>query len=81
MAIIVALLREGRTSFSGQYYEVDDCVPQDFTIATMPARYAALGDLHAGIDDDVFDIAALLEWADRDEQAGAEVPDEPEPPD
>ena len=37
--------------------EIDDCHPDDFTIATMPARFAELGDLHAGIDDAVFDIA------------------------
>ena len=42
----------------------------------MPARYAELGDLHAGIDDAVFSLEPLLEWADRDEQAGAEVPEE-----
>jgi DNA ligase D-like protein (predicted polymerase) len=72
---------DGRVSAPVRWDEIDDCVPQDFTVATMPARFAALGDLHAGIDDDVFDIAALLEWADRDEQAGAEVPDEPEPVD
>ena len=50
----------------------DDC-----TIATVPARYAELGDLHAGIDDAVFDLAPLLEWAERDERAGAETPDVP----
>lgn len=58
--------------------EVADVVPQDFTIATVPARYAKLGDLHAGIDDAVFDIAPLLEWADRDEREGAELPPEPD---
>ena len=40
---------------------------EDFTIATMPARFAELGDLHAGIDDAVWDIDPLLEWAERDE--------------
>ena len=35
-----------------------------------PARFAELGDLHEGIDEAVFDIAPLLEWADRDEKAG-----------
>ena len=40
----------------------------DCTIATVPARFAELGDLHAGIDDAVFDIAPLLEWAERDER-------------
>ena len=33
----------------------------------MPARFAELGDLHAGIDDAVFSIEPLLEWAERDE--------------
>ena len=45
--------------------------PGDFTIATVPARFAALGDLHAGIDDAVFSIEPLLEWADRDDRDGA----------
>ena len=34
--------------------EVDDVEPSDCTIATVPARFAELGDLHAGIDDAVF---------------------------
>ena len=54
--------------------EIDDVVPQDCTIATMPARYATLGDLHAGIDEAVFSIEPLLEWAERDERAGAADP-------
>jgi hypothetical protein len=44
----------------------------------MPERFAELGDLHDGIDEAVFGIDTLLEWADRDEQAGAETPPEPE---
>ena len=48
--------------------------PRDFTIATVPARYAELGDLHDGIDDAVFDIAPLLEWAERDELEGVHDP-------
>ena len=44
----------------------------------MPERFAELGDLHAGIDDAVFDIAPLLEWADRDEREGADTPPEPD---
>lgn len=58
--------------------EIDDLDPRDFTIGTVPARYATRGDLHAGIDDAVFDIAPLLEWADRDEAEGAEAPPEPD---
>ncbi len=72
---------DGRVSAPVRWDEIDDCVPQDFTMSTMPARYAELGDLHAGIDDVVFDIGVLLDWADRDERDGAEAPDEPELPD
>jgi DNA ligase D len=58
--------------------EVDHVEPNDFTIATVPARYAELGDLHAGIDNAVFEIDPLLEWAARDEHAGTDEPPEPE---
>ncbi|MBE7323066.1 non-homologous end-joining DNA ligase [Nocardioides sp. Y6] len=50
--------------------EVADCEPGDFTIATVPARYAAIGDLHATIDEHPFDLGPLLEWAERDEAEG-----------
>ena len=40
-------------------------------MATVPARFAELGDLHAGMDEAVFRIEGLLEWADRDEREGA----------
>ncbi len=56
--------------------ELDDCVPDDFTVLTMPERFGRLGDLHAGIDEAVFDIAPLLDWADRDDRAGLTVPAE-----
>ncbi|MGW4590003.1 non-homologous end-joining DNA ligase [Amycolatopsis thermoflava] len=46
--------------------EVDDVEPGDCTIATVPARFAKLGDLHAGIDDSAYSLETLLEWADRD---------------
>ena len=46
--------------------EVDDVDPHDCTIATVPARFAELGDLHAGIDDTAYSLEPLLEWADRD---------------
>lgn len=57
-----------------RWEEVDDCEPADFTMATMPARYAKIGDLHADIDDHPFDIAPLLEWADRDDAEGKQSP-------
>jgi DNA ligase D-like protein (predicted polymerase) len=46
--------------------EVDTVDPKSFTIATVPARFAELGDLHAGIDDRAYSIKTLIEWADRD---------------
>jgi DNA ligase D len=46
--------------------ELDAVEPSELTIATVPARYARLGDLHAGIDDRVFSLEPLLEWAERD---------------
>ena len=56
--------------------EVADVEPRDLTIATMPDRYRAVGDLHAGIDAAPFDLAPLLAWADRDEREGAAPPPE-----
>ncbi|WP_410646044.1 non-homologous end-joining DNA ligase [Amycolatopsis sp. cmx-4-54] len=46
--------------------EIDDVEPREFTIATVPARFAELGDLHAGIDDTAYSLDTLLEWADRE---------------
>jgi hypothetical protein len=40
-------------------------------MATVPRRFAGLGDLHSGIDEAVFSIDELFEWAARDERAGA----------
>ncbi len=58
--------------------EVADVDPREFTIATVPARFAELGDLHAGMDEAVFDFSPLLEWADRDEAEGADAPPDPD---
>ncbi|SFM73672.1 DNA ligase D [Pseudonocardia ammonioxydans] len=69
---------DARVSAPVRWDEIDDCEPGDFTIATMPARYAELGDLHAGIDEAVFTIDPLLEWADRDDRDGAAPPDLPD---
>jgi DNA primase len=46
--------------------EIGDVDPRQFTIATVPARYAELGDLHRGIDDSAYSLETLLHWADRD---------------
>jgi DNA primase len=69
---------EGTVSAPIRWDEVDEVEPGHFTIATMPGRYAELGDLHAGIDDAVFAFEPLLEWAERDERAGAEDPPTPD---
>ena len=59
--------------------ELPDVEMADFTIATMPARFAELGDVHAGIDDAVWTIEPLLDWADRDERDHG-LGDAPYPP-
>jgi DNA primase len=68
----------GTVSTPIEWGEIDDVSPSDFTMETVPARFAEKGDLHGGIDEAVFDIAPLLDWADRDERAGAAPPVDPE---
>ena len=68
----------GPVSAPVTWAELPDVEMEDFTIATMPARFAELGDLHEGIDEAVWSIEPLLEWADRDERNG--VGDAPYPP-
>jgi DNA ligase D len=58
--------------------EIDDVVPAELTIATVPERFARLGDLHAGIDDSAFLLEPLLEWAERDERARLADPGQPD---
>ncbi|MBE7162214.1 MAG: non-homologous end-joining DNA ligase [Williamsia herbipolensis] len=53
--------------------ELEDIVPGDMTIATVPERFARLGDLHAEIDDVAHRLDDLLAWADRD---GVEATDD-----
>jgi DNA primase len=65
---------EATVSTPVEWGEIDDLEPRDFTIETVPGRFTRLGDLHAGIDDAVFSLEPLLEWADRDEAEGAEDP-------
>jgi DNA ligase D len=54
--------------------EVEAVDPHDLTIATVPGRFARLGDLHEGIDGSAYSLEALLEWAARDEREGAPDP-------
>jgi DNA ligase D-like protein (predicted polymerase) len=62
-----------------RWNELDDVSPFDFTVRTAAARFAEVGDLHAGIDDTSYDITPLIESYARDEADG--FPDLPYPPD
>ena len=57
---------------------VADVEPQDLTVRTVPARFAALGNLDAAMDDRAFSLEPLLAWAERDEREGAATPPEEE---
>jgi DNA ligase D len=59
--------------------ELGQVAPEDFTVATMPARFAEIGDAHAAIDDAHHSLAPLLEMYERDEAEGRG--DMPYPPD
>src|SRR5437763_6959726 len=59
--------------------ELAEVAPEDFTVATMPARFAEVGDRHAGIDDVAHSLEPLLDMFERDEAAGEG--DMPYPPD
>jgi DNA ligase D len=59
--------------------ELADVAPEDFTVATMPARFADLGDRHAAIDDVAHSLQPLLDLYERDEGDGRG--DMPYPPD
>ncbi|KAA6212569.1 ATP-dependent DNA ligase [Streptomyces albofaciens JCM 4342] len=62
-----------------RWAELPDAVPEDFDLATMPARFAELGDLHAGMDAHPCRLEAALELADRDEREHG-LKDLPYPP-
>ena len=67
---------EGTVSTPIRWEEIDDVEPRELTIATVPGRFAATGDLHEGIDEAVFDIAPLLAWAERDDHTGVAYAEE-----
>ena len=58
--------------------EVPTCDAAEYTIATMPERFARIGDPWAGMDEAAGSLDGLLELAARDEAAG--LPDAPWPP-
>jgi bifunctional non-homologous end joining protein LigD len=69
---------DARVSAPLTWDEIDQCDPDDFTLATMPARFAAVGDRHAGIDLRSCSLEPLLELVDRHAREG--LGDAPWPP-
>ena len=69
---------EGKVSCPVTWTEMETVEPGDLTIATVPARFAKLGDVGAGIDDRAFSLQPLLDLAARDEAQG--LGDAPWPP-
>jgi DNA ligase D-like protein (predicted polymerase) len=77
-AYSVRPLPDARVSAPLEWSEIADCEPADFTVQTMPARYASLGNPHATMDDFAGSLDALFELAAHDEAAG--LGDAPWPP-
>jgi DNA ligase D-like protein (predicted polymerase) len=69
---------DARVSAPVTWDELYECRPEDFTLRTMPARFAAVGDRHAGIDDSPCSLDALLELSAKQEAEG--LGDAPWPP-
>ena len=69
---------DARVSAPLRWSEVPQCDPAEFTIFTMPERFAAIGDPHAGMNDAPGSLEPLLELAARDEAEG--LGDAPWPP-
>src|SRR5689334_1580794 len=69
---------DARVSAPLSWEELDSCDPADFTLATMPQRFARVGDRHAGIDQSAGSLDALLELSARHEREG--LGDAPWPP-
>ena len=77
-AYSVRPLPDARVSAPLHWHEVPDCEPADFTVLTIPKRFAELGDPHAGIEAAPGSLEKLLELAAQDEAAG--LGDAPWPP-
>ncbi len=69
---------DARVSAPLAWDEIADCDPRDFTLASMPARFASIGDRHAAIDGHAGSLDALLELSARQEREG--LGDAPWPP-
>ena len=77
-AYSVRPLPDARVSAPLHWHEVPDCDPADFTLFTMPERFAKIGDPHADMDAVAGSLEKLLDLADRDEAEG--LGDAPWPP-
>jgi len=69
---------DARVSTPLTWDEVPECDPAEFTIFTVPKRFAEIGDPHADMDSASGSLEALLELAATDEAAG--LTDAPWPP-
>jgi hypothetical protein len=69
---------DARVSAPVTWEELAECRLEDFTLRTMPARFAAIGDRHADIDEHPGSLDALLELSARHEAEG--LGDAPWPP-
>ncbi len=77
-AYSVRPLPDARVSTPLDWSEVPDCNPADFTLFTVPKRFAERGDPHAQMNAAAGSLEPLLDLADRDEKAG--LADAPWPP-
>jgi bifunctional non-homologous end joining protein LigD len=77
-AYSVRPLPDARVSTPLHWHEVPDCEPADFTVFTIPKRFADSGDPHAEMDASPGSLEKLLELAARDEADG--LADAPWPP-
>ena len=77
-AYSVRPLPDARVSTPLHWEEVPNCEPAEFTVLTIPKRFAEIGDPHAGIDAAPGSLEKLLELAVRDDAAG--LGDAPWPP-
>lgn len=69
---------DARVSAPVTWDELAICNPADFTMKTMPARFAEVGDPHAGIDRQPCSLEPLRELSARHERDG--LGDAPWPP-
>jgi len=69
---------DARVSAPMTWEELEECRPEDFTLRTMPARLAAIGDRHAAIDEHPCSLEPLLEMSAR--QGAEGLGDAPWPP-